>query len=268
MSLKTQDLFDVSNKVVVVTGGSRGIGEMITSGFLANNSKVYITARKEEALVKKAEELSQKYSCQCIPISGDISNSEGIDALVNFLNDAEPEGIDYLINNAGAAWGANYDDFPESGWDKVMDLNLKTPFFLTQKLTPLLEKKGTTEDPSRVVNIASIDGLHVPMMETYSYSASKSGIIHLTKHMAKTLINRNIIVNAIAPGPFDSHMLGKAVNFDYSLIAESVPRKRIGSPEDIAGLCMYLCSRAGAYTIGETITCCLLYTSPSPRDRG
>jgi len=255
MSLKSQDLFNVSNKVVVVTGGSRGIGEMITSGFLANKSKVYITARKEEALVKKAEELSQKYDCQCIPVSGDISNTEGIDALVKFLNDAEPDGIDYLINNAGAAWGANYDDFPESGWDKVIDLNLKTPFFLTQKLTPLLEKKGTSEDPSRVVNIASIDGLHVPLMETYSYTASKSGIIHLTKHLAKTLVSRNIIVNAIAPGPFDSHMLGKAVNFDYSFIAESVPRKRIGSPEDIAGLCIYLCSRAGAYTIGETITC-------------
>ena len=255
MSLKTQDLFNVSNKVVVVTGGSRGIGEMITSGFLANKSKVYITARKEEALINKAEELSQKYECECIPVSGDISNTEGIDALVKFLNDAEPDGIDYLINNAGAAWGANYDDFPESGWDKVIDLNLKTPFFLTQKLTPLLEKKGTSEDPSRVVNIASIDGLHVPLMETYSYTASKSGIIHLTKHLAKTLVSRNIIVNAIAPGPFDSHMLGKAVNFDYSFIAESVPRKRIGSPEDIAGLCIYLCSRAGAYTIGETITC-------------
>ena len=255
MSLKSQDLFNVSNKIVVVTGGSRGIGEMITSGFLANKSKVYITARKEEALVKKAEELSQKYDCECIPVSGDISNTEGIDALVKFLNDAEQGGIDYLINNAGAAWGANYDDFPESGWDKVIDLNLKTPFFLTQKLTPLLEKKGTSEDPSRVVNIASIDGLHVPLMETYSYTASKSGIIHLTKHLAKTLVSRNIIVNAIAPGPFDSHMLGKAVNFDYSFIAESVPRKRIGSPEDIAGLCIYLCSRAGAYTIGETITC-------------
>ena len=255
MSLISQDLFNVSNKVVVVTGGSRGIGEMITSGFLANKSKVYITARKEEALVKKAEELSQKYDCECIPVSGDISNTEGIDALVKFLNDAEPDGIDYLINNAGAAWGANYDDFPESGWDKVIDLNLKTPFFLTQKLTPLLEKKGTSEDPSRIVNIASIDGLHVPLMETYSYTASKSGIIHLTKHLAKTLVSRNIIVNAIAPGPFDSHMLGKAVNFDYSFIAESVPRKRIGSPEDIAGLCIYLCSRAGAYTIGETITC-------------
>ena len=255
MSLKSQDLFNVSNKIVVVTGGSRGIGEMITSGFLANKSKVYITARKEEALVKKAEELSQKYDCECIPVSGDISNTEGIDALVKFLNDAEPDGIDYLINNAGAAWGANYDDFPESGWDKVIDLNLKTPFFLTQKLTPLLEKKGTSEDPSRVVNIASIDGLHVPLMETYSYTASKSGIIHLTKHLAKTLVSRNIIVNAIAPGPFDSHMLGKAVNFDYSFIAESVPRKRLGAPDDIAGLCIYLCSRAGAYTIGETITC-------------
>ena len=255
MSLKTQDLFNVSNKVVVVTGGSRGIGEMITSGFLANGSKVYITARKEEALLEKAQELANKYNCECVPVSGDISATEGINSLVQFLNDAEPNGIDYLINNAGAAWGANYDDFPESGWDKVIDLNLKTPFFLTQKLTPLLEKKGTSDDPSRVVNIASIDGLHVPMMETYSYSASKSGIIHLTKHMAKTLVSRNIIVNAIAPGPFDSHMLGKAVNFDYSLIAESVPRKRIGSPEDIAGLCMYLCSRAGAYTIGETITC-------------
>ncbi|MAK16874.1 MAG: 3-oxoacyl-ACP reductase [Gammaproteobacteria bacterium] len=255
MSLKTQDLFNVSNKVVVVTGGSRGIGEMITSGFLANGSRVYITARKEEALISKAEELSKKYDFNCIPVSGDISNTEGITALVNFLNDAEPDGIDFLINNAGAAWGAKYDDFPESGWDKVIDLNLKTPFFLTQKLTPSLEKKGTPEDPSRVVNIASIDGLHVPMMETYSYTASKSGIIHLTKHLAKTLVNRNIIVNAIAPGPFDSHMLGKAVNFDYSFIAESVPRKRIGTPEDIAGLCMYLCSRAGAYTIGETITC-------------
>ena len=255
MSLKTQDLFNVSNKVVVVTGGSRGIGEMITSGFLANGSKVYITARKEEALISKAEELSKKYDCNCIPVSGDISNTEGIEALVNFLNAAEPNGIDFLINNAGAAWVATYDDFPESGWDKVIDLNLKTPFFLTQKLTASLEKKGTSEDPSRVVNIASIDGLHVPMMETYSYTASKSGIIHLTKHLAKTLVNRNIIVNAIAPGPFDSHMLGKAVNFDYSFIAESVPRKRIGSPEDIAGLCMYLCSRAGAYTIGETITC-------------
>ena len=255
MSLNIKELFDVSGKVALVTGGSRGIGEMITSGFLANGTKVYITARKEEALNLKAKELSTKYDLECIPFSGDLSTLEGIEKLVNFINEVEPDGIDYLINNAGAAWGAKYEDFPESGWDKVVDLNVKTPFFLTQKLTSALEKKGTAENPSRVVNIASIDGLHVPLMDTYSYTASKSGIIHLTKHLAKTLVNKNIIVNAIAPGPFDSHMLGKAVNFDYSFIADSVPRKRIGTPEDIAGLCIYLCSRAGSYTVGETITC-------------
>ena len=255
MSLEINNLFSVKDKVAVVTGGSRGIGEMLSSGFLANGAKVYITARKEEALVAKAEELSDKFGVDCIPFAVDLSNLDGVMKLVDYLTEQEPNGIDFLINNAGAAWGASYDQFPESGWDKVVDLNLKSPFFLTQQLTTLLEKKGTSENPSRVVNIASIDGLHVPFMETYSYTASKSGIIHLTRHLAKTLVSKNIIVNAIAPGPFDSHMLGKAVNFDYSLIADSVPRKRIGTPEDIAGLCIYLCSRAGAYTVGETITC-------------
>ena len=228
---------------------------MIASGFLANGTRVVITARKEEALIKKAEELENKFGFSCVPFCIDLSSAEGIELFAKFISENYSDGIDFLINNAGAAWGAPYDQFPESGWDKVIDLNVKTPFFLTQKLTSLLEKKGSSEDPSRVVNIASIDGLRVPQMETYSYTASKSGIIHLTKHMAKTLVERNIIVNAIAPGPFDSHMLGKAVNFDYSFIADSVPRKRIGSPEDIAGLCIFLCSRAGAYTVGETITC-------------
>ncbi len=255
MSLYINDLFNVKGRVAIVTGGSRGIGEMIASGFLANGTKVYITARKEEALKAKAEELSIKYELDCIPFSVDLSNIEGITEFVDFIQDKEPDGIDFLINNAGAAWGASYDQFPESGWDKVVDLNLKSPFFLTQKLTTLLEKKASSDNPSRVVNIASIDGLHVPFMETYSYTASKSGLIHLTKHLAKTLVPKHIIVNAIAPGPFDSQMLGKAVNFDYSFIAESVPRKRIGTAEDIVGLCIYLCSRAGAYTVGETVTC-------------
>ena len=247
-----KDLFNVEGKVALVTGGSRGIGAMIAEGFVKNGVKTYITSRKSEQCNNKADELSKFGKCVSIP--ADLTDLNEMDKLVKHIKKNEKQ-FNFLINNAGAAWGAKYDDFPESGWDKVIDLNLKTPFFLTQKLTPSLEKKGTPEDPSRVVNIASIDGLHVPMMETYSYTASKSGIIHLTKHLAKTLVNRNIIVNAIAPGPFDSHMLGKAVNFDYSFIAESVPRKRIGTPEDIAGLCMYLCSRAGAYTIGETITC-------------
>tara|TARA_B100001996_G_scaffold145140_1_gene110491 strand:+ start:37 stop:831 length:795 start_codon:yes stop_codon:yes gene_type:complete len=256
MNLDIKDLFNIKGKIAVVTGGSRGIGEMITSGFLANGAKVYITARKEEALIAKAEELSKEYNAECIPFCSDLSKEEGINSLVEFLADKEPEGIDFLINNAGAAWGAPFDEYPVDGWDKVVDINLKSPFFLTQKFAKMLEKRGDSEDPSRIINIASIDGIGVSnMADTYAYSASKSGIIHLTKHLAKTLVERNIIVNAIAPGPFDSHMLGKAVNFDYGFIAEMNPRKRIGTPQDMAGLCIYLCSRAGAYTVGETVTC-------------
>ena len=251
-----KNLFSIEGKVALVTGGSRGIGEMIASGFLANGAKVYITARKEEALMAKAEELSNEYNAECVPFCADLSKEEGITSFSNFLTEKEPEGIDFLINNAGAAWGAPFDEYPVEGWDKVVDLNLKSPFFITQKLAKLLEKKGNSDDPSRIVNIASIDGIGVSnMADTYAYSASKSGIIHLTKHLAKTLVERNIIVNAIAPGPFDSHMLGKAVNFDYGFIADMNPRKRIGTPQDMAGLCIYLCSRAGAFTVGETVTC-------------
>ena len=255
MNLNIENLFSVKDKVGIVSGGSRGIGEMIASGFLSNGAKVYITARKEDALISKAKELTKKFNIECIPFSVDLSSLDGIKKLKAFIDEREPDGIDFLINNAGAAWGAPFDQFPENGWDKVIDINLKSPFFMSQEFASLLEKKGTQDDPSRIINIASIDGLHVPLMETFSYTASKSGIIHLTKHLAKTLVSRNIIVNAIAPGPFDSHMLGKAVNFDYSFIAESVPRKRIGTPEDIAGLCIYFCSRAGSYTVGETVTC-------------
>ena len=256
MSLNIKDLFNIEGKIAVVTGGSRGIGEMIASGFLANGAKVYITARKEEALIAKAEELSKTFNSECIPFCADLAKEEGINSFVAFIAEKEPDGFDFLINNAGAAWGAPFDDYPVDGWDKVVDINLKSPFFLTQKFAKLLEKRGTSDDPARIINIASIDGIGVSnMSDTYAYSASKSGIIHLTKHLAKTLVERNIIVNAIAPGPFDSHMLGKAVNFDYSFIADMNPRKRIGTPQDMAGLCIYLCSRAGAFTVGETVTC-------------
>ena len=232
-------------KTILVSGTSSGIGYEICVQALKLKYKVISVSRNSKPL----ENIKGIY---CYSV--DITDNDQLNELVEDLKSKNIR-IDFLINNAGAAWGAPYDQFPESGWDKVVDLNLKSPFFLTQQLTSLLEKKGTSDNPSRVVNIASIDGLHVPFMETYSYTASKSGIIHLTRHLAKTLVSKNIIVNAIAPGPFDSHMLGKAVNFDYSLIADSVPRKRIGTPEDIAGLCIYLCSRAGAYTVGETITC-------------
>ena len=251
--MEINKLFDVSGKVVVVTGGSRGIGEMITAGFLANGAKVYISARKAPALMEKAKELSERYNGECIAIPCDLSNTDGMDYFVQQISENE-KGIDYLINNAGAAWGEPLEDFSETGWDKVMDLNVKSIFFLTQKLKSLLKTNATIDDPSRVINIGSIDGLNVPAFETYSYSTSKAAVHHLTRVIANKLVKEDILVNAIAPGPYPSAMLGSAVNSDYSFIAEANPRKRVGTPEDIAGLAIFLCSRAGAYTVGETIT--------------
>ena len=199
--MKISELFSVSGKVAVVTGGSRGIGEMIASGFLANDVKVYITARKEGALVKKAEELTKKYGGICIPIACDLSSSVGIDYFLKQIREKE-DAIDFLVNNAGAAWGEPFKNFSEVGWDKVMDLNVKSLFFLTQKLTGMLKVRATSENPSRVINIGSIDGLNVPAFETYSYSTSKAAVHHLTRVMAARLVKENILVNAIAPGPY------------------------------------------------------------------
>ena len=251
--MKINELFNVSGKVAIVTGGSRGIGEMITAGFLANGAKVYISARKELPLIQKAQELSEKYGGECIAIPCDLSSMEGIEYFAQQLAEKE-EGIDFLINNAGAAWGEPLEDFSETGWDKVMDLNVKSIFFLTQKLKSLLKTNATNEDPSRVINIGSIDGLNVPAFETYSYSTSKAAVHHLTRVLANKLVKEDILVNAIAPGPYKSAMLGSAVNSDYSGIADANPRGRVGTPEDMAGLAIFLCSRAGAYTVGETIT--------------
>ncbi len=250
--MNIDNLFNVSGKTAVVTGGSRGIGEMITAGFLANGTKVYITARKAPALIEKAKELSELYGSECVAIPCDLSTLEGIESFTQQIKEKE-DGINYLINNAGAAWGEPFESFSESGWDKVMDLNVKSLFFLTQKMKPLLVKKATHEDPSRVINIGSIDGLNVPAFPTFSYSSSKAAVHHLTRHLASQLVSENITVNAIAPGPYPSAMLGSAVNSDYSEIEKRNPRKRTGSPEDIAGLTIFLCSRAGAYLVGETI---------------
>ena len=250
--MKITELFDVSGKVAIVTGGSRGIGEMIASGFLANDVKVYITARKEKPLLKKAEELSTKYGCECIPLACDLSTMDGMDSFTKFIASKENH-IDFLINNAGASWGEPYTDYSEKGWDKVMDLNVKGIFYLTQKLTPLLSANSSLETPSRVINIGSVDGLNVPVIEAYAYGTSKAAVHHLTRILAKRLVGENILVNAIAPGPYESMMLGSAVNHDYSFIESRNPRKRIGSPEDIAGLVIFLCSRAGAYTVGAII---------------
>lgn len=250
--MKISELFNVSGKVAVVTGGSRGIGEMISSGFLANGVKVYITARKEGPLVEKAEELAKKYDGVCIPIACDLSSAVGIDYFLKKIREKE-DAIDFLINNAGAAWGQPFDEFSEAGWDKVMDLNVKSLFFLTQKLTEMLKVRASSNNPSRVINIGSIDGLNVPAFETYSYSTSKAAVHHLTRVMAAKLVKENILVNAIAPGPYPSQMLGSAVEHDYSETARKNPRSRVGLPEDIAGLAIFLCSQAGSYIVGETI---------------
>ena len=243
------DIFDLKGRVAIVTGGSRGIGKMIATEFVKRGVRVYITARKAAPCLATAEELSQ--FGECIALPHNLAKNEDLDAFVDEVKNREDK-LDILINNAGAAWTAEYDDFPESGWDKVMDLNLKALFFLTQKLTPLLRKSGSPSQPAKVINIASIDGIHNARHEAYSYAASKAGLIHLTRRMAKRLISENININAIAPGAFASDMnLWARDNPDET--AERIPAKRIGKPSDIAGTAVYMCSSAGDYIVGITI---------------
>lgn len=243
------DLFSLKGRTALVTGGSRGIGKMIAKGFLAQGARVYIAARKAAQCQAAAELAKEGGSCFSIPAN--ISTVEGVQALAAAL--AAREGkLDILVNNAGAAWAAEFDAFPENGWDKVMDLNLKTPFFLTQALHPALRAAASAERPAKVINIASIDGIFVNPLETYSYHASKAGLIHLTRRMAAKLIADNIVVSAIAPGPFPSDMnIDARDNADK--VAQRVPAKRVGTDEDMAGAAIYLASRAGDYVVGATL---------------
>ena len=252
--MKIENIFSVKDKIVLITGGSRGIGEMIASGFVANGAKVYITARTKEVVIETAQRLSKEFNGNCIGITSDISNLSGIKNLVEEIKSRE-EALDVLVNNAGTAWGGSLKDFPEVGWDKVMDLNVKSVFFLTQSLISLLEKSASKNNPSSVINIGSIDGINKNTFKHYSYSAAKSAVHHLSRVLAAELVHKNINVNVIAPGPFPSNMLGKAVSFDYSELEKRNPRGRVGSPEDIGGLAIFLASRAGAFTVGEVITC-------------
>jgi len=247
-----ENLFSLEKRVAVVTGGSRGIGKMIASGFLAYGaSRVYITARKAGPLDETAKELSAQYDGECIPLPIDMSTVEGCNQLAAELTKREPK-IDILVNNAGAAWGADFDEFPESGWDKVMDLNVKSLFFLTKALTKPLRAAATRERPGKVINIASIDGLSVNPLETYSYQASKAAVIHLTRRLAAKLIKDNINVTAICPGAFASEM-NKAARDHGNEISKRIPARRIGTDEDMAGIAIYLASRAGDYVVGNSI---------------
>jgi len=259
--VKIGDLFSVKGKVALVTGGSRGIGEMISAGYLANGAKVYISSRKANTCDETAKRLSDTYGGECISLPANLAEMSGIESLVKSLGEREKH-LDILVNNAGVSWGAPLDEFPEVGWDKVFDTNVKGVFFLTQKLLPMLEARATNDDPSRVINIGSIDGIRTPIFDTHSYGPSKAALHSLTRQMAAKLVKRNIIMNAIAPGPFPTWMLSTGVGTggdvegtDWSVIGRTNPRKRVGTPEDIAGLAIFLSSRAGAFTVGEVITC-------------
>ncbi len=241
-------LFSLEGRVAVVTGGSRGIGAMIAEGFIAAGcERVYITARK----VSVVEETAARLGERCIAIAGDISNVAGIEQLAADLA-AREDRIDILVNNAGAAWGAEFEDFPEVGWDKVMDLNVKTPFFLTQKLRDLLMAAAKDGQPAKVINIASIDGLRINPWETYSYQASKAALVHLTKRMAARLIRDNIVVSCICPGAFPSEM-NKAAARNPEASSKGIPSKRVGTIEDMAGGAIFLASRAGDYVVGTPL---------------
>jgi len=242
-------LFSLAGRTALVTGGSRGIGRMIAEGFLRHGAKVYISARKAEACDRAAAELAALGPCISLP--ADVSSVDGANALAQTLMAREPR-LDILVNNAGAAWAAAFDEFPENGWDKVVDLNLKAPFFLTRALHPALKAAASAQRPAKVINIASIDGIAVNPLETYSYAASKAGLIHLSKRMALRLVQDHIVVSAIAPGAFVSDM-NRAARDHGDEVAQRIPAQRIGTPEDMAGTAVFLASRAGDYVVGATV---------------
>jgi len=243
-------LLDISGKVAVVTGGSRGIGLMIARGFVEAGAKTYISSRKADVCNAVAEELSG--SGQCISIPADLGSEAGCRYLADEVAKRE-EQVHILVNNAGATWGAPIAEFPDDAFDKVMNLNVKGIFHLTRFLLPQLQKAATEADPARVINIGSVDGLQAPAMETYAYSSSKAAVHQLTRHLAHNLASRNIIVNAIAPGPFESKMMHETLQRFGDNIRATNPRKRIGEPDDMAGTAIFLSSKASAYITGVVI---------------
>lgn len=244
-----KNLFSLEGKTAVVTGGSRGIGAMIARGFVENGVKTYITARNEEVLQATADKLGA-YG-ECIAIPSNLSTLEGVCAFADEIKERE-SALHILINNAGATWGASIDEFPEGGWDKVMDLNVKSIFFLTQQLLPLLRLAASAEDPARIVNIGSMNGTTHPHMNNYSYSASKAAVHHLTRHLGGDLAADNINVNGIAPGFFPSKMTAHMLEHEAEM-AKGIPRGRIGKAEDAAGTAIYLCSPASAWVVGHMV---------------
>jgi NAD(P)-dependent dehydrogenase (short-subunit alcohol dehydrogenase family) len=247
--MTASSLFDIAGKTALVTGGSRGIGLMIAEGFVDAGVKVYISSRKADVVADVAAQLSKKGTCIGIP--ADLATESECRRLAEEVATRE-DSLDILVNNAGATWGAPLEDFDEAAFERVLALNVKGVFHLTKFLVPLLQKAGTVEEPARVINIGSIDGIQVPQLDTFSYSASKAAVHHLTRHLAKKLAP-TITVNAIAPGPFESKMMAATLEAFGEQIAANAPLRRIGRPDDMAGAAIYLSSRAGAYLTGAVI---------------
>jgi 2-deoxy-D-gluconate 3-dehydrogenase len=242
------NLFDLSGRIALVTGGGRGIGRMITEGLLNAGVKVYISSRKAEACDAAAEELGDN----CYSIPADVSSEAGAAKLAEEFAKHESQ-LDILINNAGAAWGADFEKVDEKSWDKVMNTNLKAPFFVTQKLHEQLKNSvAKSQRHAKVINIGSVDGLTLNAAEVYSYHASKAGVHHMTRRMAARLIEDQIIVNSIAPGAFASDMNKLAKN-NPDVSAQAIPFGRIGNPDDIAAAIIFLAARSGDYIVGHTL---------------
>ncbi|HSL56791.1 MAG TPA: SDR family oxidoreductase [Acidimicrobiales bacterium] len=248
--MSVADLFSIEGKTALVTGGSRGIGLMIARGFVEAGAKVYVSSRKAEVCEQVAAELSEIGECVALPAN--LSSEDECRRLADEIAAREDE-LHILVNNAGATWGAPMADFDDAAWDRVLDLNVKGVFHLTKFCVPLLAAAGTHDDPARVINIGSIDGIQVPLLETYSYSASKAAVHQLTRVLAKQLAPQHVTVNAIAPGPFESKMMASTLEAMGDQIAKSAPLQRIGRPDDVAGTAIYLSSRAGSYLTGTII---------------
>lgn len=250
--MDVSELFSVKGRIAIVTGGSSGIGRMIAAGFAAAGAKVYICARRAPKVEEAAREISAETGGQVIGLSADLSNLDGVTAFAAAI--AAREGaIHILVNSAGTLVDAPIDTYPEEGWDQVMDLNLKAPFFVMQKLLPLLRAGTAPGRPCNVINIGSVGALKVGPREVYAYAAAKGAIHWVTKSLAKRLSADNITVNAIAPGFFESEMTVITSEEMRQMVVKAVPCGRVGEPQDMAGAAIYLASRAGAYVTGSVI---------------
>jgi NAD(P)-dependent dehydrogenase (short-subunit alcohol dehydrogenase family) len=243
------ELFSVAGKTVVVTGGTRGIGRMIAGGFVAGGATVIVSSRKADAVEATVAELSELGTCTGTP--ADLSTEDGARQLADTVA-AGHDHVDVLVNNAGATWGAPLAEHDTASWDRVLNLNVQGVFHTTKFFLPLLNARSTPDEPSRVINIGSIDGIHVPFLESYSYSSSKAAVHQLTRHLAKHLAP-TVTVNAVAPGPFESKMMAATLETFGEQIAANAPLRRIGRPDDMAGVAIFLASRAGAYLTGAII---------------